>query len=153
MAIAKPTQDFMVALSILVAFCMPLYLLLISIATTDGFKSMGSLLQWTVSFLANQDSALAQFHKILLPLVTGISAWKHKDATSGQSVSLLIFCTLNIMLAIVADVFFRDRMVIDAITANYPNYSAASATAYFTRIQETLMMYLMLLMGLKAAKS
>ena len=152
MNISKPSQDFAIAIAILIAFCAPLYLLLISILTTDSFKSQGALLAWAVYFLGNQDSALAQFHKILLPLVTGISAWQHKDANPTLSSALVIFCVANVLLAIVVDIYFKDPLLRNAIQGNYADYSPNSATTYFTRVQETLMMYLMVLMGLKASK-
>ena len=76
-------QGFMIALAfaILTLYLFPLFLIVDVAIKSDGFQEeiTGSGFGWFVAFLKHSDSTLGQFHKILFPILTGLSVVMLKD--------------------------------------------------------------------------
>ena len=141
---------------VLLAFYMaPIFLIAAAAWYTDGFNEPNFLLSWFAFFVQSADSTLNQFHKILLPVISAISVIAFKGRPTTGMISLGAFILLAFVLTIFMSVVFDMPGTavsihgLEGLTA----FDPSGAKHFFTRIEETLMMYLMMLIGINISNA
>lgn len=138
------------AIVLLSLYISPLGIALYASIATDGFNSDHVSLKYLGAFLSQPDSTLNNFHKVLFPVILGISAFAFKDNAGGRGVILLLVVLLvALATSIFAGVAFDIPSVVTAMEALTDSPDGKLVKSYFSRTQEVLLMYLMTLIGLK----
>jgi hypothetical protein len=144
--LTKETVFFWVIVLMIVLYGLPLvyiahiYLDNISLETPLDPDAPG--VEWFLGFARGQEKTLDVLQRILLPLVTFIAAASFATAAStwrtlGVSLLLVFFIVLTLVMGNIFD--------------TEPQLHAAGVSPYFDRMQETLITYLVLILGLKSA--
>lgn len=139
---------------VLIAFYVaPIFLIALAAWNTHGFQEDSFLFSWFAAFMKSADSTLNQFHKILLPIMAAISV----IAFRGRPTKLMFFLFSFILFSFVTTVFvgvvFDMDSTLTAIKGLDSPIDIRLMKAFFSRIEESLMMYLMLLVGINIVNS
>lgn len=129
-------------------YMIPLFIIIIGYFSSDGFQEGNKYISWFSAFLESADSTLNSFHKILLPLVASLSIIAFRKGTTITINVLIIFILLSFALSTYASVFL-DMDIAENLKALKNPVDLQLAKAFFIRIQETLLMYLMILIGIE----
>jgi hypothetical protein len=143
---------------LLTIYCLPIYALLIDFLIFNYEKNgPGGAFRFAVAMANSQSDTLNLFHKILFPMIAGISAfllskknllWWSQYVTIGLVVSLAVVIFLSISFS---DQVLQRRM--EAFDTAVPSPAVWPAlTGFFNRVIEMLATYLMLIIGLESAK-
>ena len=150
-------QGFMIALAfaILTLYLFPLFLIVDAAIKSDGFQEeiTGSGFGWFVAFLKHSDSTLGQFHKILFPILTGLSVVMLKEPITKTYAFLVTYILFGFALSVYAGVYFDMGSTLKALDLAKLEVSPALVSSFFARIQEVLLMYLALMLGLTLKKT
>lgn len=143
---------------VLIAYALPIYGISLAAMLTKGFSEPNFILSWFSAFVGSADESLNQFHKVLLPLISGLSVIAFRDQEMSKwTYTVVSVLLLTILIAIGMDVVFRmenTQANLEGLrTGSDPVIDFALTKAFFTRMQETLFTYLMILLGLTAGKT
>ena len=143
---------------ILIAYALPIYGISLAATLTKGFSEPNFILSWFSAFVGSADQSLNLFHKILLPLISGLSVIAFRDQEMSKwTYSVVSILLLTILIAIGMDVVFRmedtQANLQGLETGTGPVIDLALTKAFFTRTQETLFTYLMVLLGVTAGNT
>lgn len=144
---SKNTAFFVLIVVILILYCVPLILIanvyVNNIALETPLDENDSIVAWFIKFAEGQERHLNQVHKILIPLITFIAAASFATArASWRTLLLSLLILFFFFLAIGMQVAFE---------ASVPE-KVETVSPFFTRLEETLATYLMLILGLQSAQ-
>jgi hypothetical protein len=151
--IGPSNRTFYLAFSwlLLVLYLAPMWLTLYADATTDHFNRSNNAVEFLFTYLQSPDQVLNGFHKLLLPIVLGISVFAFKDKAGWAAIALVLFLLFSFCLSIWTGILVQTQSVKSAIEGLQLNH--ALIASYFSRTQEVLLMYLMTLLGISAARN
>lgn len=147
-ALSKNKVFFLLIVLILILYCAPLIVIfkvyVQNIALSTPLDENDSVVAWFIKFAEGQERHLNQVHKILIPLITFIAAASFATArASWRTLCLSVLILLFFFLAIFMQVAFE---------ASLPD-KVETVSPFFTRLEETLVTYFMLILGLQAAQA
>lgn len=142
-----------VAFVLLFLYVLPIYMIGIATLVTGGFQEPNFLLSWFGAFMKSADSTLSQYHKVLLPVIAALSTATFRDRANGRLLWLGFFVVFSYCVTIVVSVLFDMKPIQDALSAQEGVVDLHLSNQFFVRIQETLLMYLMMLMGIGVSNS
>lgn len=138
-----------VLLSLYVA---PVYIIGLVAWQTSGFQEGNFWFAWFAAFIKSGESTLNLFHKILLPILSGLSVVVFHGNTGRKVLALAIFLLFSLAVTIFVAVIFDMDSTQTALQGVKPQIDLSLTKAFLARIQESLMMYLMLLIGIEIVK-
>ena len=144
------TAAILVAFVLVLLYVAPLILITVSAIRTDGFEEPSWMFTWFAAFMKSADSTLGQVHKVLFPFLSTLSIIAFKDRLNGWVICLGIFVLCMFALTIGVGTMFEIPKIANALTNLGEPIDLAVAKAFFAKVQETLLMYLMLLLGVSA---
>lgn len=149
----EENQSIAIALAfvLILLYVLPVILVGIAAISTDGFQQPSSIFSWFVAFMASSESTLNEFHKVLLPIISALSVIVFRGAPDWRFLGLCIFILMAFVYTIFIGVFFDIQRVKDAIDTQVVDLKLVKA--FFTRLQETLLMYLMMLLGITVSNA
>lgn len=115
---------------------------------TDGFKEANFWINWFSTFTKSADSTLNQFHKILLPFMTTISVIAFRTRPTKGMLLLGGFILIAFVVATYMGIVFEMDETKTALSGLNAEFNDGLVKVFITRIQESLMMYLMMLVGI-----
>jgi hypothetical protein len=137
----------LVAFVLVVLYVSPLILVTISAIRTDGFEEPSWMFSWFAAFMKSADSTLGQVHKVLFPFLSTLSIIAFKDRLNWWVIGLGAFVLLMFMLTIGVGTMFEVPRIASAVANLGQSIDLSVVKAFFSKIQETLLTYLMLLLG------
>jgi hypothetical protein len=143
------TLTIVFAFALLVLYVAPVYIIGFVSWATGGFQEGDFWFDWFAAFIQSGESTLNLFHKILLPILTGLSVVVFRGSKGKKILVLAIFLLISLAVAIFVGVLFDMDSIRIALRGLKPPLDVSLAKAFFSRIQESLMMYLMVLIGIK----
>jgi hypothetical protein len=140
------------AIALLLVYIAPMVLGIYAGIASGGFNRDDASVSYFATFLGQPDATLNLFHKILFPIILGISAFAFKDKTVGIGVILLVIVLMiSLMVSVSAGIYFDVPKVRKAIEGLDDAPSPELVKSYFSRTQEVLLMYLTSILGLHMA--
>ena len=140
----------LVAFALVLLYVLPLLLITASAIHTDGFEEPDWLFSWFAAFMKSSDATLGGVHKVLFPFLSTLSIVAFRDRFNYWVIALGIFVLCMFMLTVGIGVMFEINKTADAISALGQPVDLTVARAFFSKVQDTLLMYLMLLLGVSA---
>lgn len=137
-----------VAFVLVLFYVAPVFLIAFVAWQTGGFQEDSFWFNWFAAFMKSADSTLNQFHKILLPFMTTISVIAFRDRPTRGMLLLGGFILFSFVVAVFVDVVFSMKGTLMALKGLDDSIDIQLVKVFFTRIQESLMMYLMMLVGI-----
>lgn len=131
----------------------PIFLIALAAWRTDGFQEDNFLFSWFAAFMKSSDSTLNQFHKILLPIMTAISVIAFRGRPTKAMLLLFSFILLSFVTTVFVDVVFDMDSTLAAIRGLSSPIDTRLVKSFFIRIEESLMMYLMMLIGINVVNA
>lgn len=138
----------LVAFMLILLYVLPILIVALAAYQTDGFQEPSPMLKWFVAFMKSSDSTLNGIHKVLFPFIATLSIVAFKDKVSRSVIALGIFVMTMFMLSVFVGVLFDIPEMKSVLAAQGAN--VAETKAFFSKTQDTLLMYLMLLLGVSA---
>lgn len=132
-------------------YAAPLVLWIAAIPFTEGMSVQHPTMKWFVAFVTNHQDTLSEFHKVLLPIITGVSVIAFVGRKSKALLALITFVLLLFVLTIGASVYFD--VVSSNLDAVVEGLDPGDARAFFSRIRESLLIYLMTLLGIRVVSA
>lgn len=148
-------MNYAIALAfvLITLYLTPLYMITYVGWQSDGFKDESFGFRWFVAFLKHSDATLGQFHKLLFPILVGLSVVMLKGRQTKAHAYLVIYILIGLVLAIYSGVYFDMSETLKAIALQPDKPPTPElVSSFFARIQEVLLIYLSLLLGLSVAK-
>lgn len=145
------TIAIILAFLLLSAYVAPVFVISVVAWSTDLFQQDSPWFAWFAAFMNSSESTLNLFHKVLLPILTAISAVAFRGKPSKGVVGLAIFLIIVFVITLNVGVIFDMPRTIDAMKGLADPVDMRLVKAFFTRVEESLMMYFMLLLGLGIA--
>ena len=118
---------------------------------TNWFMEPHGAIAWFSAFMRTSDSTLNEFHKILFPLISAISVIVFRNKPIRIMVALGAFIIHMFVLTLLVGVAFDKRSTEVLLNGYDDKIDAKAVKSFFTRIQETLMTYFSMLVGLGVA--
>lgn len=136
------------AFVLILFYVAPVFLIAFVAWQTGGFQEDSFWFGWFAAFMKSADSTLNQFHKILLPFMTTISVIAFRGRPTRGMLLLGGFILFAFVVAVFVDVVFSMKGTLTALKGLEDPIDIQLVKVFFTRIQESLMMYLMMLVGI-----
>ena len=146
------TLTIIFAFALLVLYVAPVYIIGFVAWVTGGFQEGSFWFIWFAAFIKSGESTLNLFHKILLPILAGLSVVVFRGSKGKKVLALAIFLLISLAGTIFVGVLFDMDSIQTALRGLKPPLDVSLAKAFFSRIQESLMMYLMVLIGIKVVE-
>lgn len=144
-------KNFFVVLAIvlLMAYLSPMLYSFHAWRESDGFNRQEDALELLVAFLGQSSFVIDSVHKLLFPIVVGVSAFAFRGDMPGKLVYMLGALVLAAFsCAVVLSVVYSKGPTANAFNALYANNPAGLLKAYLDRTQEVMLMYFSTLLGL-----
>ncbi len=142
--IDKSTFFFWLILGVIFMYCLPLILITLEYIRNINLSTPIDPGQnkWFMAFALGHERSLNLVHKILMPLITFIAASSFATISSTRrtfvlSAIILLFIFMAIAMQVAFEAYVPDE--------------ASNVTPFFSRLEETLATYLMLILGLQFA--
>jgi hypothetical protein len=142
-----------IAFVLMLFYILPVLVIAVTALITHGFQADHFLFDWFATFVKTGDSSLNEFHKILLPVITAISVIAFRSRPSGRMLLLGLFILVAFVMTIFVDVFFQMPSTMDAMKGMKEALDRTLTKTFFARIEESLLMYLMALLGIGVANA
>lgn len=126
----------------------PIFLIAMAAWDTHGFQEDSFLFNWFAAFMKSADTTLNQFHKILLPIMTAISVIAFRGRPTKAMLFLFSFILFSFVMTVFVEVVFDMESTLTAIKGLSSPIDIRLVKSFFARIEESLMMYLMMLIGI-----
>lgn len=126
----------------------PIFVIGVAAWYTDGFQEPSFLLQWFSAFMHSANATLNEYHKVLFPIMSALSVVVFKGRPDWRFLLLAFFVFFSFGTTIVVSVVFDIQSIQDALSGYSQKMDIALTKSFFSRIQETLLMYLMMLLGI-----
>lgn len=131
----------------------PILLGFVAIYTTDSLLVNDGLFDWFVAFAMGSEATLAEFHKILFPVMAAVSVATFSVKPSRSMLTLTGFILIAFCLAIGISVYFDIATTKDRLTGLNGGLTVPLAHAFFARISETLLSFFMMMVGVGISNS
>jgi hypothetical protein len=131
----------------------PIYMIAFVAWKTQMFQEDSLLFAWFAAFMKSSDSTLAEFHKVLFPMISALSIIVFRDRPTKSMFALAGFIFVSFVATVAVSVMFDMSFTTDALSGLTTPIDLALVHAFFSKIQETLLMYLMMLLGISVANS
>lgn len=143
-SIDKSTVYFWLIVVVLFVYCLPLLLITLEYIRNIDLDTPIDPGQnkWFFAFASGEEHSLNLMHKILMPLITFIAACAF--ATIGSTKRTLV-------LSLIILVFIFLSIAMQVAFEAYAPTDAFKVSPFFSRLEETLATYLMLILGLQVA--
>lgn len=141
------------AFVLLLFYTMPIFLIAAAMLTTRVFQDPSNLLSWFAAFMKTSDSTLGGFHKVLFPVMSGLSVIVFRDKPTKAMLVLGLFILCLFATTVGIGVVFDIPSTQKALSRLEDPINPDLARAFFSHIQETLLMYLMMLIGISVTNS
>lgn len=141
-----------VALVLILVYVSPIYIIGVSALYTQGFQESNFLLNWFGAFMKNYDSTLNEYHKVLFPIMSALSVIAFKSKPDWRFLFLAFFVLLSFAVTVGVSVAFDTKSIQNALSAEEV-IDINNSKLFFGRIQEMLLMYLMMLLGVGVSNS
>lgn len=145
---SRPGLATTIAFAVVILYVLPVYLILVVILRTQGLQEDSLLYSWFAAFMKSGDSTLNLFHKILFPVLTALSVLAYRGTPTKGMLSLGGFLLVSLAAALSVAVFFDMDITKQRVKGLNEPIDLTLVKAFFSRIQESIMMYFMLLLGL-----
>jgi hypothetical protein len=142
-----------VAFVLISIYVSPIYMIGVAALYTHGFQDPSFLLQWFGAFMHSSDSTLNEYHKVLFPVMSAISVVAFKSKPDWRFLSLAFFVFVSFGTTIVVSVAFDMPSIQDSLSDQSNAIDLRLSKLFFGRIQEALLMYLMMLLGIGVSNS
>lgn len=139
------------ALLLVFFYSLPIYLGLLALIQSDWMQEPSLAVDWFAAFLATSDSSLSEFHKVLLPAMSAISAAVYAKRPSGGMYVLAVFVFVSFLVALFVTISFDIGSVKNGIDGLDSGLTSEGAKKAMGVMRETLLMYFMMLTGLAVA--
>ncbi|OGP68902.1 MAG: hypothetical protein A2031_05930 [Deltaproteobacteria bacterium RBG_19FT_COMBO_43_11] len=143
------TLALIFAFVLLALYVAPVYIIGFVAWITSGFQEENFWFGWFAAFIKSGESTLNLFHKILLPILSGLSVVVFRGPKGRKILSLAVFLLFSLVVTIFVAVLFDMDKTQTALRGLNPPLDLSLVKAFLSRIQESLMMYLMLLIGIE----
>lgn len=134
-----------------ILYAAPIYLICVAIYASDGLQENSTTFAWFATFMNSADSTLNQFHKILFPILAGISALAVTGKPSKGVMALGAFLLMSFTVTIWVSVYFDMESTKNSLQGLEVKLDPNLAKAFFGKVQESLLTYFALLFGLSIA--
>jgi ABC-type uncharacterized transport system permease subunit len=121
---------------LLALYVTPIYIIGFVALFTSGFQVQTFFFEWFVAFIRSSDSTLNLFHKVLLPILTGLSVVVFRKSEAKKIIGLAVFLLISLAVAIFMGVLLDMQRIQDALMGLKPSLEPALTKAFFSRIQE-----------------
>lgn len=148
---SRQAQATVFAFVLIVLYSLPLYLGIFSLFASDGMQESSRTAAWFGAYLKSSDSTLSEFHKILMPAISAISVAAYSKRQTTGMLLLAGYVLLAFFIAVWTTVWFDVSSVKIGLEGLGDGPTTEDAKIFLGRIRETLLMYLMMLVGLKVA--
>lgn len=111
------------------------------------------LARWMIGFMKDPDSSIGLLHRALLPLATALSAslfLKRLPTQFLYAAAAIIF--IGIVLGLLAEGYVRDDQILKNLGQSDSDFRL-HALAMISKIQETTLVYLLMLLGISGAQA
>jgi hypothetical protein len=134
-------------------YMMPIFIVSVASWSTDFFQESNFLLSWFSAFMKSAQSTLAEFHKVLFPIISALSVIVFRTKPTKSMLFLGLFILLSFIITVYISVVFDIPRIQKALLGLQDPINLELTRAFFTRVQETLLMYLMMLIGISVANA
>ncbi len=135
---------------LILLYVTPILVIAAAAIRTEGFQEPSSMLSWFVAFMKTSDSTLNGVHKVLFPFIATLSIVAFKDKINRSVIALGLFVMTMFMLSVFVGVLFDMPSIRSVLDGQEDKVDITVAKAFFSKTQETLLMYLMMLLGVSA---
>ena len=136
-----------VAFVLVLLYVAPILVITKAAIDTQGFQEPNAWFRWFAAFMKTSDSTLGSVHKVLFPFIATLSIVAFKDRINYGVIGLGVFVLLMFMLSVGVGVLFDMSDMAVALRALPDKIEPEVARAFFSKVQDTLLMYMMLLLG------
>lgn len=137
-----------VAAALIFLYVSPVFLIGLAALQSDGFQESSFAYSWFAAFMKTSDTTLNQFHKVLFPILSTISVLAFRAKPTMSFLAVGVFVLFSFVVSVCVGVLF-DMSSIQLALGGLPDALNLELTrAFFTRVQETLLMYLGTMLGL-----
>ncbi|MBW8370674.1 MAG: hypothetical protein K0M66_06855 [Thiobacillus sp.] len=126
----------------------PILIIAAAAWTTDFFQQDSLLFAWFAAFMKSSESTLNEFHKVLFPVMSALSIIAFRGRPTKAMLWLAFFILFLFAVTVAVAVIFDMSSTVTALSGLEEPLDTNLAKAFFTRVQETLLMYLMMLIGI-----
>lgn len=136
---------------LIILYMLPIVLVSICAWLTCGFMESNLWLSLFSSFLNSSNSTLADFHKVLFPVIAGISVVSLKDKPSKK---VILFAVSIILLYVYTKwfhIYLNIKETKDALMGLPNPLDAKEMDILFGQIENTLITYFMMLIGIQVS--
>lgn len=141
------------AFLLILLYVSPIAMIAIAAWTTTMFQEGTFWLSWFAAFMKTSESTLSAFHKVLLPIISGLSVVVFQGKPTRAVFFLGLFVLVCFVMTTFIGVLFDMSSTQIALKGLPDPINLALVGPFFTRVQETLLMYLMLLLGIGVANA
>jgi len=141
------------AFFLILFYMAPIFIVAVAMWITGIFQHDSLLLSWFAAFMKSSDSTLNQFHKVLFPVMSALSVIVFRSKPTKEMLALGLFILFSFVVTVAIAVLFDMTSTQTALSGLPDPINVGLARAFFTRVQETLMMYLMMLIGIGVANA
>ena len=155
LALVKHNHTIAVALAFFLIglYTSPMLMIGYVFMVTEGFQDITFGLQWFAAFMSTSESTLSQLHKVLFPIISALSVIVFRGKVSGMMIALGLVVLVLFVVATFVGVIFDMQTTRDALDGLNIKLELPVVKAFFTRVQETLLMYFMVLFGIGVANA
>jgi hypothetical protein len=140
-------QAVALAWILLACYIAPVALGAVALYSSDWMQQESSALKWFAAFLRDSDNTLNEFHKVLLPVVAAVSIVAFTGKPSREMLWLAAFVLVSFTTTVAVSVSFDIKDVAEGMTGLAADLAPEQAKQFLARIRETLMSFLMMLLG------
>jgi hypothetical protein len=141
------TAAIVVAFALILLYVAPVLVITKAAIESQVFQEPNAWFGWFAAFVRSSDSTLGSVHKVLFPFVATLSIVAFKDRINYGVIGLGIFVLLMFMLSVWVGVLFEMTATAVALSGLPDKIEPQVARAFFGKVQDTLLMYMMLLLG------
>jgi hypothetical protein len=155
LAWVEQNQGLAVSIAFLLTllYVSPVFIISLVAWTSSGFQDAGFWFAWFAAFMKTSDSTLNQFHKILFPVITALSVIAFRGKPNKLMLLLGAFILFSFTVTTFAAVIFDMKSTQLALSGLPDTIDMKLVKAFFTRVEETLLMYLMMLLGISVVNA
>lgn len=129
-------------------YMLPIFLISYSAWATDGFLQTNFIISWFSNFLNSSTLILADFHKLLFPIIAGISVVSLKDKPSKEVFILAGVILLFWLFTMWINVYFNMKETKSALMGLPNPLDIKTIDVFLSKVKETLITYFMMLIGI-----
>lgn len=150
---AERNQNVAVAVAaiFILLYVAPVLLAAAATIQSDFFMEESAVLVWFAAFMKSSEATLGGVHKVLFPFLVTLSVIAFKDKLNYWVLGLAMFVVLMFMLTVWVGVLLDVDQYRHSLEAQKAaKLDASVARTFFSKMQDTLLMYVALLLGLSA---